>query len=157
MQIHLYPRSEVVDLRQNKDTIQLSINDLDSETVFLKNADRVLLATGHWDEKNDKDGYFSSPWPAKKLLACIPKGEKVAIIGTSLSAIETVLTLTSEGEFIRSRTGELAYKPWKIHERLSFTPDGACCRKSGARWVNVKTSLCIVKRLPSYWLIMVRI
>ena len=111
LEIHLYPRSEVVDLRQNKDTIQLSINDLDSETVFLKNADRVLLATGHWNEKHDLDGYFSSPWPAKKLLACIPKGEKIAVIGTSLSAIETVLTLTSEGEFIRNRTGELAYKP----------------------------------------------
>ena len=111
MEIHLYPRSEVIDLRHNHNTIQLSINDLDSETVFLKNADRVLLATGHWNEKNDKDGYFTSPWPAKKLLTSIPKGERVAIIGTSLSAIETVLTLTSEGEFIRSRTGELAYKP----------------------------------------------
>ena len=111
LEIHLYPRSEVVDLRQNGDTIQLSINDLDSETVFSRDADRVLLATGHWNEKNDRDGYFTSPWPAKKLLGSIPKGERVAIIGTSLSAIETVLTLTSEGEFVRSRTGELAYKP----------------------------------------------
>ena len=111
LEIHLYPRSEVVDLRQVKGTLQLSIHDLDSETVFLKNADRVLLATGHWKEKNDRDGYFTSPWPAKKLLDNIPKGEKVAIVGTSLSAIETLLTLTSEGEFIRSQTGELFYKP----------------------------------------------
>jgi uncharacterized NAD(P)/FAD-binding protein YdhS len=111
LEIHLYPRSEVLDLRQNGDTIQLSINDLDSETVFSKNVDRVLLATGHWNEKNDGDGYFTSPWPAQKLLECIPEGEKVAIIGTSLSAIETVLTLTSEGEFIRSRTNEMVYKP----------------------------------------------
>jgi uncharacterized NAD(P)/FAD-binding protein YdhS len=111
LEIHLYPRSEVVDLRQNGDTIHLSINDLDSQTGFSKDADRVLLATGHWNEKNDGDRYFTSPWPAKKLLDNIPKGEKVAIIGTSLSAIETLLTLTSEGEFIRSRTGELAYKP----------------------------------------------
>jgi uncharacterized NAD(P)/FAD-binding protein YdhS len=110
LEIQLYPRSEVVDLRQDEGTVQLSINDLDSETVFSKDADRVLLATGHWNEKNDRDRYFSSPWPAKKLLKCIPRGEKVAIIGTSLSAIETVLTLTSEGEFIRSRTGELVYK-----------------------------------------------
>ena len=111
LEIHLYPRSEVLDLRQNEGTIQLSINDLDSETVFSKDADRVLLATGHWNEKNDRDGYFTSPWPAKKLLEGIPKGEKVAIIGTSLSAIETLLTLTSEGEFIRSRTEKLVYKP----------------------------------------------
>jgi len=111
LEIHLYPRSEVVDLRQNRDTIQLSIIDLESETVFSKNADRVLLATGHWNEKNDRDGYFTSPWPAKKLLDNVPKGKKVAILGTSLSAIETLLTLTSEGEFVRSRTGELVYKP----------------------------------------------
>jgi len=111
LEIHLYSRSEVVDLRQNKDTIQLIIKDLESETVFSKKADRVLLATGHWNEKNDRDGYFTSPWPAKKLLDNIPKGEKVAILGTSLSAIETLLTLTSEGEFMRSRTGELVYKP----------------------------------------------
>jgi len=111
LEIDLYPRSEVVDLRRNKDTIQLSINDLESETVFSKNADRVLLATGHWNEKNDRDGYFTSPWPAKKLLDNVPKGEKVAILGTSLSAIETLLTLTSEGEFVRFRTGEMVYKP----------------------------------------------
>ena len=111
VEIQLYPRSEVVDLRHKHDTIQLSIKDLDSEAYFLKNADRVLLATGHWNEKNDRDGYYTSPWPAKKLLDHIPKGEKVAIIGTSLSAIETLLTLTSEGEFIRSPSGEMIYNP----------------------------------------------
>ncbi len=111
LEIHLYPRSEVLDLRQVKGTLQLSIQCLDLETVFSKEADRVLLATGHWNEKNDRSGYFTSPWPAQKLLDSIPKGESVAIIGTSLSAIETVLTLTSEGEFVRSRTGELVYKP----------------------------------------------
>jgi uncharacterized NAD(P)/FAD-binding protein YdhS len=111
LEIHLYPRSEVIDLRKNKDTLLLRISDLDSQTVFSKKADRVLLATGHWNEKNDRDGYFTSPWPAKKLLDNIPKGEKVAILGTSLSAIETLLTLSSEGEFVRDRTGELVYKP----------------------------------------------
>jgi uncharacterized NAD(P)/FAD-binding protein YdhS len=111
LEIRLYPRSEVVDLRQDNDTIRLSIEDLDSKAYFSKDADRVLLATGHWNEKNAGDGYFTSPWPAKKLRASIPTGEKVAIIGTSLSAIETLLTLTSEGEFIRSPNGVLTYKP----------------------------------------------
>jgi uncharacterized NAD(P)/FAD-binding protein YdhS len=109
--IRLYPASEVVDLRQNGGKICLIIKDLLSENEFSSDADRVLLATGHWVGKNDQDGYFTSPWPAKKLLRKIPKGAKVAVIGTSLSAIETLLTLTSEGEFIRSRDGEIVYAP----------------------------------------------
>lgn len=111
LEIHLYPRSEVVDLKQDNDRIRLNIEDLDSKAYFSKYADRVLLATGHWNEKNAGDRYFTSPWPAVTLLNSIPRGEKIAIIGTSLSAIETLLTLTSEGEFIRSRKGELTYKP----------------------------------------------
>ena len=109
--IRLYPASEVVDLRQNGGKICLIIKDLLSENDFTSDADRVLLATGHWVGKNDQDGYFTSPWPAKKLLHKIPKGAKVAVIGTSLSAIETLLTLTSEGKYIRTRTGELVYAP----------------------------------------------
>ena len=80
---------------------------LGSGNDFSRDADRVLLATGHWFETDDRDRYFTSPWPAEKLLSSIPKGAKVAVIGTSLSAIETLLTLTSEGKFIRSPTGEL--------------------------------------------------
>jgi uncharacterized NAD(P)/FAD-binding protein YdhS len=111
VKIHLHPRSEVLDLKQDNDTVRLRIEDLDSKANFSIAADRVLLATGHWNQTNAGDQYFTSPWPAKMLLSSIPEGEKVAVIGTSLSAIETVLTLTSEGEFIRLRTGELVYKP----------------------------------------------
>jgi len=109
--IRLYPASEVVDLRRNGGKICLIIKDLLSENDFSSDADRVLLATGHWVGKNDQDGYFTSPWPAEKLLRKIPKGAKVVVIGTSLSAIETLLTLTSEGKYIRSQTGELVYEP----------------------------------------------
>ena len=109
--IRLYPASEVVDLRLNGGKICLIIKDLLSENDFSSDADRVLLATGHWVGKNDQDGYVTSPWPAEKLLRKIPKGAKVAVIGTSLSAIETLLTLTSEGKYIRSQTGELVYEP----------------------------------------------
>jgi uncharacterized NAD(P)/FAD-binding protein YdhS len=109
--IRLYPASEVVDLRRNGGKICLIIKDLLSENDFSSDADRVLLATGHWIGRNNQDGYFTSPWPAEKLLRKIPKGAKVAVIGTSLSAIETLLTLTSEGKYIRSQTGELVYAP----------------------------------------------
>jgi uncharacterized NAD(P)/FAD-binding protein YdhS len=111
LEIDLYPLSEVIDLRQEDDIIRLSIKDLKSENYSSKNADRVLLATGHWFATNDRSHFFNSPWPANDLHRDIPPDEKVAIIGTSLSAIETLLTLTLEGEFFRSAFGELVYRP----------------------------------------------
>jgi len=111
LDVNLYPRSEVVNLKQNGDRIMLSITDLRSKNQFANDADRVLLATGHWFEKNDQDHFFTSPWPATRLRRGIPQGAKVAVIGTSLSAIETLLTLTSDGEFVRSDSGQLSYTP----------------------------------------------
>ena len=55
--------------------------------------------------------YFPSPWPANNLLQKIPPGEKIAVLGTSLSAIEVVLTLASNGHFIRDDANELVYVP----------------------------------------------
>jgi len=109
--VRLYSSSEVVDLRQKKGKIRLFVKNLSCDNYFSVDAHRVLLATGHWFERNNQEHYFNTPWPAEKLLRKIPKGEKVAIIGTSLSAIETLLTLTSNGEFVRSPTGERIYRP----------------------------------------------
>jgi uncharacterized NAD(P)/FAD-binding protein YdhS len=109
--IKLYPSSEVVDLKQQGNRISLRIKDLSSEKLFSNDADRVLLASGHWFEETDQEGYFTSPWPAQKLLREIPLNTNVAIIGTSLSAIETLLTLTTDGKFVRSDSGELFYRP----------------------------------------------
>jgi uncharacterized NAD(P)/FAD-binding protein YdhS len=109
--VRLHPGSEVVDLKRNQRKLSLTIKVLVSRKYFSADADRVLFATGHWFEKNDQDGYFTSPWPAEKLRRNIPQGVTIAVIGTSLSAIETLLTLTSEGDFIRSSAGELVYEP----------------------------------------------
>ena len=110
LEMNLYPQSEVVDIKQNGGKIILHIRDLRSKNNFSKEADRVLLATGHWFEKNDHDHYFSSPWPAEKLRRNIPQDAKVAVIGTSLSAIETLLTLTSQENFVRTPGGRLVYE-----------------------------------------------
>jgi len=108
--VGLHPGSEVIDLRRNNGKFSLTIKDPVSGKCFSGVADRALLATGHWFAKNDQDGYFTSPWPAERLRRNIPEGATVAVIGTSLSAIETLLTLTSEGKYIRSSTGELVYE-----------------------------------------------
>jgi len=111
LEVILFPQSEVVDLKDSGTGVTLRIRDLQSQHNYTRNADRALLATGHWIEKNDQTRYFSSPWPARELMRKIPAGAKVAVIGTSLSAIETLLTLTAEGKFVRTRTGRLVYEP----------------------------------------------
>jgi uncharacterized NAD(P)/FAD-binding protein YdhS len=109
--VDLYSRSEVIDLEEKRDKIHLTVKHLISGSIFSCIADRVLLATGHWFEEKRQHNYFPSPWPAKNLLQKIPEGEKIAVIGTSLSAIEVVLTLTSDGHFMRDDSNELVYVP----------------------------------------------
>jgi uncharacterized NAD(P)/FAD-binding protein YdhS len=110
--VELFSGSEVIDLEERRDDkIHLTVKKLLSGSTFSCLADHILLATGHWFEKNEQHNYFSSPWPARNLLEKIPEGEKVAVIGTSLSAIEVVLTLTSNGNFIRDNSNELVYVP----------------------------------------------
>jgi uncharacterized NAD(P)/FAD-binding protein YdhS len=109
--VELYSRSEVIDLEEQRDKIHLTVKNLLSGSIFSCIADRVLLATGHWFGEKERNHYFSSPWPAKNLLERIPPGEKIAVIGTSLSAIEVVLTLTSNGQFVRDDSDKLVYVP----------------------------------------------
>jgi uncharacterized NAD(P)/FAD-binding protein YdhS len=109
LNVELYPQSEVVDLEDRGDNVHLTVKNILTGSNFSCTADRVLLATGHWFEKKEQNNYFSSPWPAKNLLSGIPEGEKVAVIGTSLSAIEVVLTLTSNGHFERDDSGKVVY------------------------------------------------
>ncbi|MGD8257856.1 MAG: FAD/NAD(P)-binding protein [Desulfobacterales bacterium] len=110
--VELFSGSEVIDLEERSDDkIHLTVKQLSSGSIFSCIADRILLATGHWFEKKEEHNYFPSPWPARQLLEKIPEGEKVAVIGTSLSAIEVVLTLTSNGHFIRDNSNELVYVP----------------------------------------------
>ena len=83
-------------------------------------ADQVLLATGHWPRSGSGRGYFATPWPAHRLLEEIPKGSDVAVIGSSLTAIETALTLTSDGKFTRCKSGELIFRPSPDTRRVTM-------------------------------------
>ena len=110
--VELFSGSEVIDLEERSDDkIHLTVKNRLTGSIFSCIVDRVLLATGHWFEEKEQNNYFPSPWPARNLLERIPQGEKVAVIGTSLSAIEVVLTLTSDGHFIRDDSDKLVYVP----------------------------------------------
>jgi uncharacterized NAD(P)/FAD-binding protein YdhS len=120
LEVELHSQSEIIDLEEERDKIHLTVKYCLSGSIFSFIADRVLLATGHWFEEKERNHYFPSPWPAINLLERIPEGEKVAVIGTSLSAIEVVLTLTSDGHFIRDESDKLVYMPPANPRRLAL-------------------------------------
>jgi len=111
MTLELHGGTAVVDLEQNSGRFRLTCQPPDTGETWIIEAAQVLIATGHWQTQSLDPFYFPSPWPAQMLRQGIPMGARVGIIGTSLSAVETLLTLTSEDRFIRSEKGTLTYHP----------------------------------------------
>ncbi len=109
--LQVHKKSEVTDIQDPGRELIITALNLDTGEIIRCATDKALLATGHWFNKSRKSGYFSSPWPAQTLLEQIPEKEPVAIIGTSLSAIDAVLTLFSEGSFLESGSGFLKFQP----------------------------------------------
>ena len=135
--VELKPNTEVTDLCELGGRIRLTTQRASTESPEAFDVDGVLLATGHWFKKPENRYFFTSPWPASKLLAGIPEGETVGVIGTSLSAIEVALTLTSDGRFVRQASGELIFRP-QTHPRkiVLYSRQGLLPRvrgKSGRR------------------------
>ena len=147
--VELYSRSEVIDLKERHDKIHLTVKNRLSGSTFSCIADRVLLATGHWFEEKERNNYFPSPWPAKNLLERIPKGEKVAVIGTSLSAIEVVLTLTSDGHFIRDDSDKLVYVPPANPRRFALYSRGGLLPKVRGKMGKYRNRFLTRKKLES--------
>jgi uncharacterized NAD(P)/FAD-binding protein YdhS len=106
-------------------------------------ADRVVLATGHWPSTRTRHceplgarlaakgagGHFF-PWPAQALRAGIPPGTTVAVLGTSLTAIDAVFTLFEDGGCYEqgAGAGELVFRPSAgcrrvvMHSRTGLLP-----------------------------------
>jgi len=117
--MHLHAGCEVTHVSETgDDRVRVTALNLGSREQFVIHADRVLLATGHWFDQGKRGGYFPSPWPPRYLQENIPPGADVAIIGTSLSAIDAVLTLTADGDYTRSPSGDLLYTPPPVPRRL---------------------------------------
>jgi uncharacterized NAD(P)/FAD-binding protein YdhS len=119
--VRLYPGHEVTDLREEMDNRVRMIlkHGLSGKEIFLS-ANCALLATGHWSSEERQPRYFPSPWPATHLEAQIPKGASVAIIGSSLSAIDAVLTLSADGTFERAPSREPVYHASNEPRRLTL-------------------------------------
>jgi uncharacterized NAD(P)/FAD-binding protein YdhS len=118
--VNLYPLHEITDARRRASRIEVAVRHIASGSRFVHKVHAILLATGHWLQDTGGENYFESPWPAEKLLSSIPRGASVAVIGTSLSAIETVLTLTSEGEFVGDVRRGLTYVPPRNPRKITL-------------------------------------
>jgi uncharacterized NAD(P)/FAD-binding protein YdhS len=103
-------RHRVADIKLETDDIQLTVKMPDNERKNYR-FDHVVMATGHdWPETTEiKPGFFMSPWPApalKKIQSC-----SVGILGTSLSAIDALITVsTAHGAFYLDSGGQLQYQ-----------------------------------------------
>ncbi len=119
--IEVRARQRVVDIALQRHDVRLRIQAPDSTAVDFA-FDHVVMATGHdWPENIEvKPGYFVSPWPAPALKA-IGNGP-VAILGTSLSAIDALITVaTAHGAFYLDTTGQLEFQAAPDTEKFHVT------------------------------------
>ncbi|MDT0689238.1 FAD/NAD(P)-binding protein [Salegentibacter sp. F188] len=84
---------------ESKKSGELEINLKSSNKIT---ADYILLAPGtpkpnKYKELKAFKGYIDFPWPSHRIISEIDKDEEVGVLGTSLSAIDTVLTLINNG------------------------------------------------------------
>ena len=100
--VSLFTGCEVTGIAPRDGGVRLTARQVSGGATLDIGADRVLLATGHWPRQGSGPGYFPSPWPARYLRDAIPPGARVGVLGSSLSAVETALTLFSDGRFHRS-------------------------------------------------------
>jgi uncharacterized NAD(P)/FAD-binding protein YdhS len=142
MTVTLYPRHEITDIRRAGARVRLVAHGPQTDGCPERFADAVLLATGHWFTHSRQENYFDSPWPANKLLADIPPGAQLAVIGTSLSAIETVLTLTSDGHFVGDAGGRFTYIASNTPKRVTlYSRSGLLPKVRGKLGAHVNTFL----------------
>ncbi len=120
MQIESHTKTETVDLIEKPNHVSIRALELTTGNVRDYPVDRAVISTGHWFNKTHGEGYFPSPWPADRLLQNIPLGSRVAIIGTSLSAVEAALTLTADGHFIRQNDQRIVYRQSTYPRKLTL-------------------------------------
>jgi uncharacterized NAD(P)/FAD-binding protein YdhS len=108
--IEVKPRHRVIDIKLLPNDIELTVRMPDGELEHYA-FDHVVMATGHnWPENTEiKPGYYMSPWPATVLKTIKPCS--VGILGTSLSAIDALITVsTAHGAFYLDTGGQLQYQ-----------------------------------------------
>ncbi|MDR3440742.1 FAD/NAD(P)-binding protein [Telmatospirillum sp.] len=113
------------------EAVSVSSNPGGSLTVSTKGSvafrsDFVVLSMGNlpsreFDHLVGREGFFSSPYPIRKLVRRVPKEATVGILGSRLSAIDAVVGLIESGHV----------GPITLHSRGGFLP---CVRGTQGRY-----------------------
>lgn len=87
---------QVLEIKENSEVVEITTNDW---TEVYHN---VILCLGNhpptnWTELKSTYGYFSHAWPANVIIENIPKEADVCILGSSLTAVDTFITLQENG------------------------------------------------------------
>lgn len=103
---------KVADIRPRKGKSGFHVHRDNGEQIT---CDKVVISTGHYWNENDKPerGFYSSPWPIRKLL---PKEEenynfRIGTLGASLSAFDVVSSLAHRHGHFAVENGLLSYHP----------------------------------------------
>lgn len=119
----IHARAEKVKQLESGFEIELSDNQHHS-------CDFLLLSPGtpvanNYPELEERLNYFGSPWPSSNILDHIPKDVNIGILGSSLSAIDALMTLTDN-----DYTGKITfYSPDGLMPRVQpETPQKVDCK-----------------------------
>jgi uncharacterized NAD(P)/FAD-binding protein YdhS len=115
-------------LRRHRDG-HCSVVTSDGESYAVRH---VVLSIGNLDpvsfgELHGVPGYFASPYPTTRLCASVPADAAVCVLGTSLSAIDAILALASQGHrgpiVAVSRNGRLPSVRGTLNAPLRLRPE----------------------------------
>jgi len=129
--VESYLGHEAIDGKTTGDKFFLIVKSLDSRNEIVFEADKVLLATGHWLEKEtaeyERTGqFFESPYPTtdtiKKIIPDQPlvggKPKTIVVQGMGLSAIDAILSMVNSGRFERDNKGVMKFHPVKNQAKI---------------------------------------
>jgi uncharacterized NAD(P)/FAD-binding protein YdhS len=113
--VHNYNGCEAIDGFTRDNRFQLTTRDLLSQQVhILANLDKVLLASGHWNEDAQLAPHIlPSPYPARSVRAAVAtvqakqptQGLTLYVRGMGPSAVDAILALCESGDFKRDADG----------------------------------------------------
>ncbi len=113
---------------KDRDSI-VKIKNLENNKITEIKADKIHLAVGALNRKlpspYDNPNYFDAPYPARDVFNTIKPSElkngktkKILVKGTSLSAIDSILSVLT-GKFYRDNHNVLKYSPGKNHPEIT--------------------------------------